>query len=361
MPNRAVAPAEPLRVVHVLHSHGYGGAESHALILMRGLAALGHEVSYAGPADSWLAEQCARHGIPVDHLRMSGLFDLHSLVRLIRILRRRDAHIVHGHLIRGAHYAGQAARWAGRTRAIATAHATTARTHMRRCARIIAVSAAVQAALREYGYDDSTISLIHNGIPDIPPGPDRAELRRQLGIAPGEFALFNAGRFIRDKGQDLLVEAIRRCPEHVRLYLAGDPNTPFGTEVVQRAGGDPRVRFLGYRADVPLLLRAFDAYIAGSRREALGLSLIEAAAAGLPIVAPAVGGIPEVVADRETGLLVAAGDPAALAAAVDALATDPALTARLGGNARQRYLDHFTDTQMVRRTAAIYQATALRR
>lgn len=353
-PGTDAAAARPLRIVHVLHSHGYGGAERHALTLMSGLRARGHELLYAGPQDAWLTRECRSAGIATEHLRMSGLFDLPSYLRLRGLLRSWGADVVHGHLVRASRYAATAARGLRGVVPVCTAHATTARKHMRGCRHVIAVSQAVKDRLLANGYRDDGVTVIHNGLPEGPPG-DRQAVRQALGIAPGEFALFSAARFIHDKGQDLMVRALRGCRQPATLYLAGDPATPFGAEVQALAGGDTRIRFLGYRGDVQALLAGFDAYLSASRREAFGLSIAEACAAGLPVVATAVGGVPEVVQDQGNGLLVGTEDVAALSAAIDRLASEPALASQLGTAGRQRYLDRFTVERMVQSTEALYR------
>lgn len=342
-------PGNPLRIVQVLHSHGYGGAEQHTLTLMHGLHERGHSVLYAGPADSWLADRCKSIGLPARHLRMTGLYDVPSYLRLRRLCMDWNADIVHAHGVRGSQYCGLAH---GPAVPVCTAHATTARKHMGRCRRIIAVSNAVRSTLLQAGYDERRIVLVHHGIPDEP-GERRADLRRELGIGDEEFAVFNAGRFIRDKGQDVLLQAVRQSPGWV-LYLAGDTGTPFGRQVQQEAADEPRIRFLGYRSDVRRLLPAFDAYLSGSRREALGLSLLEAAAAGLPIIATSVGGIPEIVRDGVNGMLAPSEDSGALAQAIRILAGDSAQAASMGRASRQEYLARFTLADMISRTESVY-------
>jgi glycosyltransferase involved in cell wall biosynthesis len=347
-----------MRILHVLHSHGYGGAENHAVMLMKGQRAAGHEVMYAGPVDSWIGQACQAEGIEAVHIGMHGLADLVSHVRLRHAVRRWDADIVHGHLIRGAMYAG----WAGyrhrRPVAICTAHATTARTHMQRCAHIIAVSGAVRDSLLQAGYAPEGVTVIHNGVPDGPAGAAtanvRGALRADLGIPDHVLAVVNAGRFVPDKGQELLLQAMAHWPADVHLYLIGDPDTDYGRRVRQVPHDASRVHFLGYRKDVPRILPAFDIYALSSHREALGLSLIEAFASSLPVVATAVGGVPEIVLQEETGLLVPAGDAAALGKAVARLHGDPALMRALAARGRQYFEQNLTVERMVEQTLAVY-------
>lgn len=350
-----------MRIVHVLHSHGYGGAENHALMMMMGQRAAGHEVHFAGPLDSWIGRACAEHGIAATHIGMHGLVDVISHLKLARLVRQWRADIVHGHLIRGAMYAGRAGHRTRKPLAVCTAHATTAKTHMQRCAHIIAVSGAVRDNLVRAGYEASRISVVHNGVPDSPfnhadpAGPaGREALRAELGIPNGVTAVVNAGRFIHDKGQDLLVQALARTPGDVHLYLIGDPATDFGREVQHSAQGEPRVHFLGYRPDVQRVLPAFDVYALASRREALGMSLIEAFAAYIPAVATTVGGVPEIVLHEQTGLQVPPDNAAALGDAIARLHAEPALAQELAQAGRQYYEQHLTAERMVEQTLAVY-------
>ncbi len=347
-----------MRIVHVLHSHGYGGAENHAVMLMRGQRAAGHEVMYAGPTDSWIAQACQTEGIEAIHIGMHGLVDLVSHARLRRLVHRWHADVVHGHLIRGAMYAGWAGHGNRRPLAICTAHATTARTHMQRCAHIIAVSGAVRDNLVQAGYDSARITVIHNGVPDGPAGAAtagvRGALRAELGIPEQVMAVVNAGRFVADKGQDLLLRAMPKWPADVHLYLIGDPDTEYGRQVRQLPHDASRVHFLGYRKDVQRILPAFDIYALSSKREALGLSLIEAFAAGLSVVATAVGGVPEIVLHEDTGLLVPAGDTDALGEAVARLYAKPGLKQALAARGRQYFEQHLTAERMAEQTLALY-------
>lgn len=365
--------AKPMRIVHVLHSHGYGGAESHVMMTMQGQRAAGHAVMFAGPLDSWLGKACAEAGIEAVHIPMHGLYDPWSHWQMRRLVQRWQPDIVHGHLIRGAAYAGRAGHMQRKPLAVCTAHATTAATHMQRCARIIAVSEAVKRNLVAAGYAAERIRVVHNGVPDGPwqGTPDelavqRVALRRELGIPDGVFAVAHAGRFVRDKGQDLLVQAMLQtqgdAQAGVHLYLMGDPHTEFGTQLQHTlqavrdtdARVPERIHLLGYRQDVQRLLPAFDMFALASRREAISLSVIEAFAAHLPVVATAVGGVPEIVLHEDTGLLVPTEDAAALGQAMARLHGDADLAARLAASGRQRFEQHLTAERMVARTLDVY-------
>lgn len=347
-----------MRIIHVLHSHGYGGAESHALMMMKGQQAAGHDVFFAGPLDSWIGHACAEAGIEALHIGMHGMLDLVSHWKLMRLARQWRADIVHGHLIRGAMYAGIAGHLDRRPVAICTAHATTAKTHMHRCAHIIAVSDAVRTNLIAAGYAADRISMIHNGVPDAQSSissEDRARLRAELGIPAEITAVVNAGRFVYDKGQDLLVEALAQTPPEMHLYLIGDPDTEFGAQVKALPHAAGRIHFLGYRPDVQRILPAFDMYVLSSRREALSLSLVEAFAARLPVVATTVGGVPEIVLHERTGLQVRPNDPSALGQAMVRLHANPDLAKQLATDGRHFFEQHLTADSMLKKTLSVYE------
>lgn len=350
-----------MKVVIVLRSLKSGGAERHALQLMKGLRARGHEALYAGPLKGWLGQQLRAEGFDGIDLPLIGLYDLPSIVRLALYARRVGADLIHGHLTRGAWYAGLAAKLAGLPN-VATAHSDNAGKHFGRADRIIAVSQAVADFLVRQGYDAARIRMVHHGIADIAarlPAGTRETTRRSLGLAADEPCLLMAARIVPAKGHDTALRALACLVDKPwTLLVAGDHHGDLGPQMqalAQELGIAGRVRFLGLREDVPALMAASDLLLAPSRREALSLTLLEASACGLPIVATRVGGIGEVVEEGASGFLVAPDDPPALAAALAPLLTDSALRARCGARARQRFEAGFLEDAMFDKTVAVYR------
>lgn len=349
-----------MKIITVLRSLKSGGAERHALQLMKGLRARGHEALYAGPMKGWLGQQLRAEGFGGIDLPLSGLYDLPSVVRLALYARRVGADLIHGHLTRGAWYAGLAARLAGLPN-VATAHSDNAGKHFGRADRIIAVSQAVADFLVREGYEPARIRMVHHGIADLAarlPAGAREATRRSLGLAVDEPALLMAARIVPAKGHDTALQALARLGDRPwTLLMAGDHHGDLGPQtqaLAQELGLAGRVRFLGLREDVPALMAASDVLLAPSRREALSLTLLEASACGLPIVATRVGGIGEVVEEGASGFLVAPDDPPALAAAIAPLLADAALRARCGARARQRFEAGFLEDAMFDKTVAVY-------
>ncbi|MEP0848550.1 MAG: glycosyltransferase [Phycisphaerae bacterium] len=183
-------------------------------------------------------------------------------------------------------------------------------------------------------------------------------VRVEFGIPRDALLCVNVGRFQADKNLAGLLDAARlvadRRPDVYWLLAGQGPLEPVLRERCRRLGLDQRVRFAGFRRDVPRILAAADVFVVASSSEGLSVAILEAMAAGRPVVATRVGGTPEVVRDGECGLIVEPGDVAALAQAVRALLDDPPRRAALGLRARQRVAAEFTVQRMVQRIERVY-------
>jgi glycosyltransferase involved in cell wall biosynthesis len=163
-----------------------------------------------------------------------------------------------------------------------------------------------------------------------------------------------AARLAQQKGHRFLVEAVPKVRDAI-FILAGDgPERDALEEQVRLLAVEDRVRFLGYRSDIPELLANSDALVLPSLYEGLPLAVLEAMAAGKPVVATSVGGTDEAVVDGETGFLVPPRDSDALAAAIRRVIQDDVLAQRLGANGRARVAAHFRVEAMVQQVAGVY-------
>lgn len=177
----------------------------------------------------------------------------------------------------------------------------------------------------------------------------------------GKKILLCIARLVPDKGVDLAIEALRIVKDEfgdaTLVFASGgyDQLKPKLEEMARRLGLGENVEFLGRRTDVPDLLLASDVVVQPSRRDCLPYSVIEAMAAGKPIVATAVGGIPELIEDGATGLLVRP-DPGEIAQGIVTLLTDGDLTKKLGQNAREKYLANYTTAAMIDRYLGLFTA-----
>jgi glycosyltransferase involved in cell wall biosynthesis len=225
---------------------------------------------------------------------------------------------------------------------------------------VVAISEGVRAMLIASGVDPARIHLVPSGVEAerfaLGAGA-RAAARARHAIDPDAFVLVAVGALETRKGHDVLLDAIAlRADPRVHVLVAGEGALRADLEARRHALGlDERVRFLGRVDDVPTLLAAADALVMPSRQEGLGVAALEAMAAGLPVVASRVGGLPDAVTDGVTGFLVPAEDPRALAAAIDRLAGDPALARRLGAEAAAAVRARFTMAAMAEATHAVYR------
>lgn len=216
--------------------------------------------------------------------------------------------------------------------------------------RIVANSSAAAARLRREAVKPSRIEVIGNGI-DLHAFAPRT-------IAPPLRRIVTVANLRREKAHEVLIDAaaslLPRYPDLQFRFVGGGARTRELTALVQSRGLADRILFLGHRDDVPAVLAESDVYVLPSRSEAFPNGVIEAMAAGLPVVATAVGGILELVDDGRTGVLVPPDDPAALARAIQRLLDDPARAAALAQAGRAAIAARFSFERMVGAFESMY-------
>ncbi len=231
---------------------------------------------------------------------------------------------------------------------------------------IIAVSEACRQRLLQEGVPAEQIRVIYHGIDVQPFLTARGNSWRQkLGLSAEEPVILTVARLTPVKGLQHALAAASLLQEQqvpfTWLFVGGGPLLSELRDKAQALGLGEQVRWLGFQSDVAGLLAAADVFVLPSLQEALGLALLEAMAAELPIVASHVGGIPELIRSGEQGLLVPPGDSGALAAAIRALLTDRQRAAQLGAAGRERVLAQFTVQKMWQQTDAVYRQIKDRR
>jgi sugar transferase (PEP-CTERM/EpsH1 system associated) len=322
-----------------------------------------------------LGEDLRANGVPVTELGRRPGVDAALVRRLGRALRRDRVDLVHAHQYTPWFYAtlGAAAGW-GRPRILFTEHGR----HYpdeRRPKRVafnrlldpltdglVAVSGFVSDCLRDNeGLPESRIRVLYNGIEpeDFVGEVDRVALRAEQGVGPDDPVVGIAARFAPVKDHATLLDAFRLVLDErpdAKLVLCGDG--PLRADLEDRARRlelGEAVRFLGVRRDVPALLRTWDLFALSSLSEGTSVTLLEAMAAGLPAVATAVGGNPEIVEDGRTGRLVPRGDAEAFGRAVLDLLSDPERSRDHGEAGRRRVLERFTFSGMVTAYESLYR------
>jgi glycosyltransferase involved in cell wall biosynthesis len=232
--------------------------------------------------------------------------------------------------------------------------------------RIIAVSADLSNKLaRRFG--SHKVTCIHNAIDieELRVDQDVGALRRELKVSEQDFLIGTMGRLVPVKGLELLLVAARTIKSykpHVKFVIAGDgPLKEPLRRLAEQYGLGESVLFLGHRSDSHDVLRAMDVFVLCSLHEGIPIVLLEALALARPVVATRVGGIPEVIEHDVSGMLVAPGDPEALAQHCIALMDDYRVAERLGEQGRKRVEEAFSARFMADQVADIYRTLVARR
>ena len=358
-------------MVHYTDASEFGGAEQALLTLCAGLDAGSWRqlLVYRPEAPARLLREAAALGVePRVATRAERGRDLAGLRRLAQLLRDERTAVLHAHLpwpLRCTR--GLVAAMLARTPAIVATqqlYSTLAlgpRLRQRALSlgvhRYIAVSGAMAEEMaRDRVVPRRKLRVIRNSLStrsmDCPPRP---ALRAQLGGAAGRPVVLSLARLNGRKGLGTLLEAAALVPEAAFAVAGEGAERPALEARIRGLGLEHRFRLLGQRDDVPALLANSDVFVLPSMREGLPLSVLEAMAAGRPVVASAIGGTDEIVTAGETGLLFPPGDAPALAQALRRLFADPDLANRLSGAARVLVRNEFAAEIMTRRVEAIYE------
>ncbi|NDD28378.1 MAG: glycosyltransferase family 1 protein [Proteobacteria bacterium] len=341
-------------------NRGFGGGEVHTVALARVLARHGCAITLLCRRDSWLDGAAAE--IDRRHAPFANEIDALTVLKAGLLLRHHS--VAHAHAGRDHLLVGTAARLRG-VPMVRTLHSflepslsgLSRRVLQRHTDRVICVSNALRAQALEYGVPPDRAVVIPNGI-DVsrfaPSGQEAA--RRALGL-PLEAPVVGVVSGLWDlKGPDLLLEAMARVPR-VTVAIAGDgPMEAQLRGMAEAHAMTDRVVFLGRLSDPRPVYAAADLVVMASRQDAFPLVALEAQACGRPLVAFAVGGIPEASVNGVTSVLVEPLDTAGLAQAVSALLDDPARAEAMGRAAEAHVREHFSEDVMAGRVIALYEA-----
>lgn len=363
-----------LQVCHVINSLTHGGAEHLLIDLAEEMDSVDITVIYFGGNED-LVPQLRAVGVTVKRLNEYTRFDPIAGVRLWHFLRSNDFDIVHAHLPYAQTISRLTARAAGETPVVSTQHNVPSNYHpvVRLTERVtrrlddatVAVSQGVERAFTGQAHQPGSIgdrwSTIYNGI-DVQEFNQRVKeadgeaIRSELGIKSDATLLLSVGRYVPQKGQTALIEGFECSPnENTDLVLVGHgPLESALRETAVQVGVEEQTHVTGRVPEVESYYAAADAFVSASRGEGLPVTLLEAMAAELPVVASDIPGTREVVSSGETGLLYPQGSPEELA---DALARldSPEQRQRWGTKGHQRAIELFDITRMATEYLRLYE------
>ena len=361
-----------MKILQISSARQLGGGEKHLADLANALARRGHDVFAAlAPSSPLLAELSAVPKRNLIELRMRNSLNVASALKLARFAREHQVEIIHAHIARDYPLAAFVSRRAG-ARLVLTRHVLFPmsgihRLTLRRTARVIAVSQAVSAALQGQNiFDPNSIVLIRNGI-DV---DQFARAARGCEAAGHEesprkrLRVGMVGHLAPIKGQEDFIRAaaiVCGLRDDVEFIIAGADKSPSGEHrqgierLIAELDLNQRVRLSGWVDEIAKLLPTFDLFVSPSRSEPFGLSIVEAMAAGTPVIASMSEGAVEIIDDNHTGRLVPISDAEALAKAICELLSDPAQRQRLSANAQRVVRERFSLERMVEETERVYE------
>lgn len=361
---------QPAKILFLITELDPGGAERALLDLVVRLDRDRFEPHVACLKGRGALERDFRQaGVPLHALEMRGPWDLRGFARLIGLLGRERPRILHT-LLFHANLAGRIAAWLCGTPCIVSAIRVC---EVERRSHLVLDYWTHWMVDREICVGDRVLEFTHRfarlprekllSIPNgLDPGPyeklDRS-LRSELGVSEDAFLVSSVGRITAQKDPETLLDAAALvCRKRSGVLFAhagtGERKAAFARSVEER-GLQGRFRLLGWRSDVSRLLGASDLYVLTSRWEGMPHTVLEAMAAGVPVVATAVGSVPEMVNQGQTGLLVPPGSPERLAEAILRLADDPLLRRQMSERGRKKLLAGFTADAVSRKHQELYQ------
>ena len=357
--------ARPLTVLHIDTERGWRGGERQVFWLAREMALLGHRPLIAARPGEPLAARAPTAGIEVVACSPKGELDLRAAWKLRATLQRASVDVIHAHTAHGVTIGAFAAMGSGiplvaaRRVDFPIRSGPTSKWKYRRAARIIAVSEAVGRVLAAGGIPARQITVIPDGTDlDRPTRAASRQTLRQLGIPVGAPLVVQVAQLVGHKDPVTFVRAMRtvidRIPTAHALLVGEGPLRAVATQEARALKIDGNVHFAGYRDDADSLLATADVVCLSSREEGMGSVLLDSLVFGRPVVATRAGGIPEVVLDGETGLLVPVDDPRQLGDAIVRLLGDSELRGRMGAAARAR-ASEFSVARMTQRTIDVYR------
>jgi glycosyltransferase involved in cell wall biosynthesis len=367
-----------VKVLHLINTLSAGGAELHLFTLCRYLRRQGLEVVVSCLREQVkdsrsLRAEFENEGIRVAHLRANSRYNIRFFVRLTRLLREEQPAVLHSHLPRADLAAALALLLYPRVLWICSIHGIYEETWSgrwtlplfkfvwHRADSIVAISQAVKDWLvKKHGLPPDKVVVVHYGIEPEKFFVPKTNLRKAWGLER-RIVIGSMGRLEQGKRYECLIRAIlillRQVPE-VFLVIAGHDPWGYGKKLqtlIERLGLEENVRLVGFQSDIASFIGALDVFAFASRSEGFGQVLIEAMAAGKPVVAGRIPPFTEIVADGETGLLVELESPESFAEAIAWFLSHPDKTAQMGRQGQERVRNYFSMEQKVVQTFSLYK------
>lgn len=365
-----------MRILHLNSADGWAGGEVHVFLLCQQLIKAEHTVVLACRPNSEINQRFRKEKISVLNLSLKGAGDMYSAYRLAAYCKENNIEIIHAHLGRDYWLAFAAKLLYTKIKIIFTRHLLFPlkkdfmhKILYKSADRIIAVSKAVEKVIEEAGFVDySRLTTIYNGIDaDKFENASPGMLRHELNLTAAIPIIGIVGHVSEHKGQDVVIQSIPNIIEKLpdaKIVIVGDDFQQEKyiqelKELAQKIGVSDHVVFLGPRNNIPEIMKDLDVFVLASQNEPFGLVIVEAMAAGVPVVVTRAGGALEIVEHGINGFLVPVGDITALSEYVCKIVREKSLSAIISKNAILRVQSLFSIELMVEKTIGVYREVLL--
>ncbi len=357
-----------MRLFQVDAGKEWRGGQRQSLLLAKEIQKKGYPQEFVVQPGGPLHKKALEAKLPVTPIKIRNEFDLMAAFHLARVMKRKNCVLVHfhdAHSLSAGSYAASIAKVplrviSRRVDFSLNKNPFSQRKYKKGIDSIIAVSSGVKKVLIESGMDARVIDVVPDGI-DLLSLEDKKKsdyLQREFSFAQDDYLVGIVAHLVDHKGHKYLIEAAKilkyKAP-NIKIIIVGEG--PLLTELTRQAKDihvDDMVFFLGFRADVPKILSSLDLFVLSSHLEGMGSSIMDAMVYSLPVVATNVGGIPEVVVDGKTGLLVPPRQPKALAEAILKLYANPSLSLKFGKLGCEVVHQKFSSESMANKILEIY-------
>ena len=362
----------PAKVVHIVEDLKLGGLEKIIAAIVTGLDRSKYHpevwcLARGGEITRWISER----GVDVRIFNFSGYYNPLNIMKLSRLLRKSEVDIVHAHAYFAGTFARLAATLARVPVVISHVHTTDYQLKKRNffiekalskvTDKVVCVSGAVQNFVTSLeGIDKKKTTVIYNGTTILEENAACFNVTREsLGLSPKDFVIITVASLVENKGHLFLLEAIQglvAANHRIKLIIVGEgPLQGKIRRFISTKNIQSHVLLTGKRDDVACLLKLADVSVLASvGREGLGLALIEAMAAGLPLIATKVGGMPEVVENNVNGFLVKPGNILEVRKAINQLMINEKKRLQMGEASRRKYFEKYTSQNMIFKIESLY-------
>jgi glycosyltransferase involved in cell wall biosynthesis len=362
------------RLLHLIDTGGPGGAESVLASLAEALPPERWRSTAIIPREDWLAAKLSEAAIETEVLPSQNGWNTSYLAGVLRTIRHFTPDLIHAHLFRSSVYGTLAGVLAGNLPVMCTLHGywdvnpsdpllyLKGRILTRTRNQMVYVSRPLRRHMENLlGSPEAAGMVIHNGVRFTEP-QGGSRIRDELGLRDDDLLVGAVGNVRPPKDYPNLLRAAALVVDvdpRVSFAVVGDGDSGLSENLIRlrrELGLDDRFHFLGFREDVPACLDAFDLFVSSSVTEGLPLASMEALGMGKPAVLTRCGGVPELVADGRTGLLVPPRQPESLARGILSLVRDPGRAAELGARARKDVRGRFSLESMVQAYVNAYES-----